>query len=168
MMQIRKKITGFTLVEMLVYVAILLIVSTAAITFLVSLDRFITQYRIETALYRSGTSVLEQVLVSIRQADTLDIGNTVLENPTAGELAVTNGASTTAFVLDAGNLHLFLDGEDYGRLTGDDVTVTSFTVFRHPTAIGNLVRVRLGLSATVSGVTKDVTLYAGGVIRGEL
>ncbi len=159
---------GFTLVEMLVYVAILLIVSTASILFIISLDRLVTQYRIETALYRSGSSALEQVLVGIRQADSFDALNSVLENNTAGALALTNGASSTEFVLDAGQLHLILDGDDYGSLTSDEVTVTDFTVFRHGTVIGDLVRVRLGLSVTVNGTSKDITLYAGGVIRGAL
>jgi len=159
---------GFTLVEMLIYVAILLIVSTASILFIISLDRLVTQYRIETALYRSGSGVLEQVLVGIRQADSLDALNSVFENNSAGALALTNGASSTEFVLESGQLNLILDGQEYGSLTSDEVTVTDFTVFRHPTAIGDLVRVRLGLSVTLNGVDKNITLYAGGVIRGSL
>ncbi len=159
---------GFTLVEMLIYMAILLIVSTASVLFIISLDRLVTQYRIETALYRSGSSVLEQVLVGIRQADSLDVLNSVFENNSSGALALTNGASSTEFVLESGQLNLILDGEEYGSLTSDEVTVTDFTVFHHSTAIGDLVRVRLGLSVTISGVNKDITLYAGGVIRGAL
>lgn len=159
---------GFTLVEMMIYITILLIVATASVSFLVSLNRFITQYRIETALYRSGTSVLEQVLVGIRQADSFDSLNSIVENSSAGALAVTNDVADTEFVLDGGSLKLFVDGVDYGSLTSESVTVSDFTVFRHQTAVGDLVRVRLGLTATINGVSKSVTLYAGGVIRGAL
>lgn len=159
---------GFTLVEMLVYVAILIMVAIASISFIISLDRLVTQYRIETALYRSGSSALEQVLVGIRQADSFDALNSVLENNYAGALALTNGASSTIFELDNGQLNLIIDGDNYGSITSNEVTVTEFVVFRHGTSIGDLVRVRLSLSVTIGDATKNITLYAGGVIRGAL
>lgn len=159
---------GFTLVEMLIYISILVVVSTAAVTFLISLDEFIDQYQVETALYRSGTNVLEQTVVSLRQADTFDALNSIIDDPANGRLGVTAGASTTQLVLDSGRIDLYLDGENYGDLTGDTVTVDSFTVFRYDTAIGQMVRVKVRLTATVGGVTKSETFYGGAVIRGAL
>ena len=162
-----KKNTGFTLVEMLIYMAILLIVSTAGVTFMISLNDFISEYRVETALYRSGTNALEQVVVSIRQADTFN--EVVSATSTAtGTLAVADGVSTTIIRKNNAALELEIGGVDYGNLLSDGVEVTEFYVYQHTTDNGNMVRVKLGLQADVSGVSKALTLYGGAVIRGEL
>ena len=64
---------GFTLVEMLVYLAIFTIITTASVAFLISLDKLIGQYEVETALYRSGSNVMEQIILGARQADQVDL-----------------------------------------------------------------------------------------------
>lgn len=60
------RLSGFTLIEVMVYLFILIIVSTASVGLLLSLDDFIYQYKVETALYRSGTNVLEPIVVALR------------------------------------------------------------------------------------------------------
>jgi hypothetical protein len=53
-------------------------------------------------------------------------------------------------------------------MTDDTVVVNGFTVHQYNTAIGSLIRVRLELTGTVDGVTKDFNLQGGAVIRGAL
>lgn len=53
-------------------------------------------------------------------------------------------------------------------MTSPDVSVEHFTVFRHPTAEGDMIRVRMHLVATVEDLTKSMTFYGGAVIRGDL
>lgn len=153
---------------MLVYIAIFTVVTTAATTFLLSLNEFIGQYKIETALYRSGTNAMEQILLGIRQADQVDLLNTTLETPSAGKLTVEHGASSTAIALNGGTLELTVDGEDLGSLLSDAVTVNEFTVYHDTLSQGELVRVKLRLTATVNSLTKTITLYGGAVVRGAI
>lgn len=160
----RKK-TGFTLIEMLVYLAIFTIVTTASVTLLLSLNNFINQYRIETALYRSGTGVMEQILLSLRQAETVDLLNTIVEDPTQGQLTVETSATTTTFTYTGSELTLTINGDAYGNLITDNVTVDVFTVYHYPIVDGEYVRVKLVLSATLDGISKDLILYGGAVIR---
>jgi len=163
------KIKASSLIEVLVYIAIFMMVSTASVTLILSLDDFIDQYRLETMLYRSGSNVLEPILLAIRQADDVDLLNTVLLTPATGRLTVENVASTTSFTLNAGELGMVVDGTDYGSLTADDVVVDSFTVYHYPLANSEFVRVKLVLTATLNpSVTKTVTLYGGSVIRGSI
>jgi prepilin-type N-terminal cleavage/methylation domain-containing protein len=158
---------GFTLIEVLVYIVILLVVSMAGITLLLSLNDFADQYRLETALYRSGTNVMEQVMVAVREADQYDAGTSVINNAT-GTLAVTKGGVTTSFVRSLDELHYYVEGVDRGNMLQSDVSMTDFMIYKYDTADGSFVRIRLTLTATVDGVTKTITLYDGAVIRGDL
>jgi type II secretory pathway pseudopilin PulG len=164
------KKTGFSLVEMIVYIGIFMVVSVASVGFLFSLEDLIGQYRLETALYRSGSSVMEQVLLAVRQADLVDTLNTVEDSASTGKLTVENVSTSTSFTLDAGSLNLAINGVDYGDLTGEVVTVNGFTVYYYPTADGRqFVRVKLDLTATLNAsFSKSMTFYGGAVIRGAL
>ena len=159
---------GFTLIELLVYLAILMLVSITSVTFLLSLDEFIEQYKIETALYRSGTNALEQIVVALRQAEQLDGTGTVLNDPATGQLSLIAGATTTQFMKVGNEVQLVVNGVNQGSLTNDTVLVTGFTVYQYDAGAGSLVRVRLELSGAVGGVSKDIDLYSGAIIRGAL
>jgi type II secretory pathway pseudopilin PulG len=168
-MNIQKKQSGFTLVEMLVYLAIFMIVSVASVGFMLSLNNFINQYQVETTLYRSGTNIMEQVLLAIRQAEAVDLLNTTEDDPTAGALTLVNAATTTAFTFDGSVLAMSINGVDLGDVTTSSVTVESFTVYHYPLSIGEFVRVRLVLIGTIDGAfSKQITLYGGAKIRGAL
>ena len=160
--------SGFTLVEILIYLAIFTILSTASVAFLFSLKDIVGQYRIETILYRSGTDVMEQILLSIRQADTVDLINTVEDDPANGRLVVENDSNTTEFTFTGGELQMVLNGDNLGYLAGDGVTVSSFTVFHYPLGTAQLVRVRVALSGTAGGISKDIILQGGAVVRGSI
>ncbi len=160
--------SGFTLIEVLIYLAILVVVATGAVTFLLSLDDLIDQYTLETALYRSGTSVMELVLVELRQANELDTLNTVINDPDTGVLSINNDGVNTRFIKAGDELQHVTGGVNEGNLVSEDVTVTGFTVYQYDLGDGTLVRVRLSMSATVEGVTKDLTLHGGAIIRGDL
>lgn len=159
---------GFTLVEMLVYLAIFMAVSTASIGLMISLSDFINQYQIETVLYRSGSNVMEQVMLGLRQADQVDLLNTNLNDPALGRLTLEQGASTTEFVLTGGALNMSVDGVQLGTLLSNNVVVDGFTVFHYPSSRGDLVRVKLQLTATIDSQVKSITLYDGAVVRGSI
>ncbi len=161
---------GFTIVEVLVYLAIFIVVSTASVTFLFSLNDLVGQYRIETVLYRSGTGAMEQILLAVRQADQADPVDTIEDSPSNGRLTVENAAITTSFTLIAGDLNLEINGEQYGDLVMDEVIVDSFTVYYYPLSNNReFVRVRLSLTGAVTGMqSKSITLYGGAVVRGAI
>ena len=159
---------GFTLIEMAVYLGILIFVSTASVALLLSLNGLIGQYRIETALYRSGTNTLEQIIVELRRANQLDVVNTTVNDSTAGQVSLVNGTTTTKFAKVGNELQMTINGVNKGDMTDDTTTVTGFTVYRYDTAVGTLIRVRLRLSATIGSVTKDTDLYGAAIIRGAL
>ena len=164
-----KTTLGFSLVEVLVYLAIFMVVATASVGFMISLHGLINQYRLETLLYRSGTNAMEQVLLTLRQAEQVNMLSSVFETPAAGVLVLENAATTTTFSLNSGALELIVNGNNYGDMTATAVTVDSFTVYHYPLAVGELIRIQLTITGTVDGVhTKQVTLYGGAKVRGAL
>lgn len=165
-MRIREQ--GFTLVEMLVYLAIFVTVATASVTLMISLSTFVDQYRIETRLYRSGTSIMEQVLLAARQADQVVLTGTELATSTAGRVQFENSATTTDFILENNTVTLTINGEAQGSLTSSGVVVDGFTVYRYDTTNGELVRVRLDMTSTNNGVTRSLSVQGGAVIRSAI
>lgn len=161
------KKSGFTLVEVLIYLGIFLVVATSSVTFMVSLDDFVREYKVETALYRSGTSILEQVQLALREGETFNASSSVLYDP-AGVLSISASGTSTTFSQVGGELLLDINSVLKGNLATDPVTVTDFTVYEYDMALGQMVRVRLGLSATIGSTTKSVTLYTGSLIRDSL
>ena len=162
------RLKGFTLVEVIIYLGILSVISAGGVTLILSLDGVLAQFKVETALYRSSTNVLEQVVVALREGEDFDAANSVLNTPATGKLTILNGGVTTAFEKSGSDLNLTIDGLNKGDLLSQGVSVTGFTVYKYNTTVGTFVRVKLNLSATVEGVTKTITLYDGAVIRGDL
>jgi type II secretory pathway pseudopilin PulG len=164
----QKRLAGFTLLEVLVYLSILIVVSTVAVSLLVSLDDIIDRYKVDTALYRSGTNVMEQVVVELRRGDEFNVASSVLADSATGTIAINNGATTTIISRVGDELRLTINGVEYGNLLQDSVAVTGFTVYKSDTASGTFVRVKLELTATAESVSKSIDLYGGAVIRGDI
>lgn len=159
---------GFTLVEVMIYLAILTVVSAGGVGLILSLDGVLAQFKVETALYRSSTNIFEQLIVAVREGEDFDAANSVLNTPATGKLTILNGGTITTFEKSGSDLNLTIDSINKGDLLSEGVSVTSFTVYKYDTTVGTFVRVKLGLSATVEGITKTLTLYDGAVIRGDL
>ncbi len=166
-MSLKKISAGFSLIETLLYLSIFIVVSTASVYVLFSLNEIIDNYRVTTSLYRSGANAMEQIVTSIREADQLS-GATVVHSSSTGVLAVMNGAQTTQFTKTGDDLLLSRAGASLGSLLAPNVDVVGFTVFQYPTTVGTLVRVKLDLEATSGSTTRTVSLYGGSVIRGDL
>lgn len=159
--------TGFSLVEMLVYLGIFLVIVTSSIGFLFSLDRLIDTYQAETLLYRSGTQVLEMATLAIRQGDQFDTFASIQSSPVTGRMVVANPATSTSITKNGGSLDLALNGQSYGNILPPGVTVTGFTVEHYPQAVGEFVRLQVELTATVGTVARSETFYIGAVVRGS-
>lgn len=157
---------GFTLIEALVYVAILGIVSAGSITLLFNLDDLFFQYRVQQELFSSGTATLDRILTELRQAESIELAQSELATSTIGALTLVSDATTTSVALLDGDLQITVNGEVEGLLNSSLVTVDGFTVFHYSLARSDLVRVRLVLSANQGEYTETLTLAGAAVIRG--
>lgn len=161
------KKAGFSLVEFVVYFSLLTVLMVSTVGFLLSLDDLLVEYRLETELYRSGSSIMEQVVLALRQADEYVVGDSVPYPSTSGVLAV-QSASTTQFARVGDELQLTIDSVNYGDITSDTVLVDEFIVYRYSTVAGDFVRVELNLRAVLGNNSRSETFYAGSVLRGAI
>lgn len=165
----RNRITsmkGFTLIEMLVYISVMLLIAVGLVTTFHSLDTALLKNRDDRALTESATVSLERIGRAIRSADSVNTGMSTLGS-SPGVLTLTEGATTTKFSLVSGNLMLTINSKDVGPLTGDDVTVNSLTFTYYPGTATDLVRVALTLTRVGDVSTTTRTFYTSAVLRGS-
>lgn len=157
---------GFSLVEMLVYVAVLMLISAGSITLLLTLADNVERQQANQLVTRSAQSTLERMLKDIRGADAVDTFYSALET-SPGVLVLTADATTTEYSLTGGQIMLEVDGTVLGPLTEENVTVEGVTFFRYDNSLTELVRVELTLSATVGESTVTETFNASATLRGS-
>lgn len=159
-----KKKKGFTLVEVLVYLAILLVASSAAVSVLLSLRFVLERNRVERALADTATSLLERLVREVRDAERVStIGSGLLE--------LTRSPTTTRFYQSGGDVIV--------KTEVGGVTVSEYALDSAHTEISNLTfasytvgtttMVRAVFAATITGVYASTTenFSTAAVLRGS-
>lgn len=156
---------GFTLIEMLVYVALLILISTAAVASLISMTGSFQQQKAEQLVTRNATLVLERLLSDVRTATNVDLPGSTLE-VSPGELSLIHGATTTEYMLVGDELHVVTNGIA-SPLTDSAISVNSLQFFQYDNARTEFLRVAVTFSATAGPITHTQTFNVGAVLRGS-
>lgn len=158
---------GFTLVEMLVYMAILVVVVGASVTLLLSLSQYVQYQRAYQAVLVDGTTVLERFLLDARSAATVNVLASTLADPNGVLVLETAGtpATTTLFSVVDGAVVVSINGVTLGPITTDAVSVPRLTFFHYDSGRTETVRVRLTLTATVGATTVSRDFFATTVLN---
>lgn len=161
----KKRKAGFTLIEMVIYIALLVVISTAAVTALVSLTETVVSYRASQLVMRNAAPLMERFQTDVRNAHAVDLLNSTLES-TPGTLEVMQGATTTAYTLSGGVVEVTQGGSTVA-LTGSGVSVSELRFFAYDNLTTEMVRMQVTLSATVGSVTHTKTFNTATVLRGS-
>lgn len=132
---------GFTLIESLVYIALFVIVSTAAFIALMHYYALFQQYQVRQALFHTGTSAMERVLLEVREAEDIDQDQSVW-TANHGHLIVTVDGEQREVVLVDGVLELRTP-EATTSLNDERVRIDTFTLYPYTSGGITLVRVRI-------------------------
>jgi len=167
---IRKNIQGYSIVEVLVYLAIFTTVSILVInSFIVVLGTFNTT-RANRDLLESGSVAIERLAREIRQSDSVDVVNSVLgSTPGALELDstdVSGNPMAVRFSVSNGALNLYEGGNLIGNLLGQNISATSLFFRRIVTANGEAVRIELTLTDTSGTASRTANFYNTIILRG--
>ena len=158
--------SGMSLIEVMVYLFLLTIVSTAAVGLMLSMSSLYTQYTAKQQLFTVGTVVMERLLTDIREAQNLNSAQSILASSTAATLSLNMGTTTAQYVWNGSDIQVSRTGTATSTLNGGGVRVTSI-VFYSITADGKqFVRVNAQLSVTVGSYTETRTFSGGAIIRG--
>ena len=161
---VRNAQKGFTLVEMLVYMAVFMLIASALVITFLSFDTTLIRNKTERVLAQEARVGLEHILLAIRHADSVDVTMSTLDS-SPGEL-VLDGDEETRFYISGGILMMDVEGTTLGPITSDAVTVDDIT-FNHQSGIAtDIVRVELVLSSNTKALSTTRTFNAGAILRG--
>lgn len=162
---------GFSLVEMVLYVALLTVVTLTIIQMLISISGIYRSIKLDRELEVAGTIAMESLLREIRNASSVNLGESVLDvNP--GSITL-NGVDESAspyvikFIVDSGILKVSKDDEIPSAITASSITV-SYLLFTHITnPVSRGVRVEIEVSGNAGPIYKSERYYGFTVMRGS-
>lgn len=157
---------GFSLVEMLVYIAVLVMISTAVVSTYLSLDSVLARNQTERAVTKAAAAAMEHMLRDIRAASTVNTAERSLPD----ELAVDRGLSTTTeFYLVDERIYVDVNDQTIGPITPEEVSVSDLTFDHHEHTGTSLETEAVRISFTIAVETKSAsttrTFYSSAVLR---
>lgn len=160
---------GFSMVEMLIYLALLASVTIFLVNGISAITKSYADIRLAKAVSTSASAALQRIIHETRQASSIDLsGSTFGANPGVLRLVDTDssGATTTvAFTVVNGVLRVSRGGVDEGPLTLSGASVTNFTLALLQNSISNAVRMTLTIQSSFGVKTRTETFYTTAVTR---
>lgn len=162
-----KKQSGYSLMELVVYIAIFAFLAVTMTKSLLTVMRTYASAKTYRTLQTNGELIMERISREIRDATTITSA-TYDTNP--GALALsgidTNGAVKTASFSVSSDAVQINDNGTTGAISTSDVDISSL-IFRHmTTAVGDVIKVELNLTTTRGNIA-SATFYNTIAIRGR-
>ncbi len=162
----RERIGGFSLIEVIIYLAVLVLATIAVVTTFFSLRSVFERNRTERELADAATEILERIGREARYATSVKVTSTLDTSP--GVLDLDQGATTTKFYVSNNNVTVSQNGVVQGPLDPDSVSVNSL-IFNKYDITGTSTAVRTALTLSVSGryASTSKTFYTTSILRGS-
>lgn len=160
---------GFSLIEMVVYVAILVFMLIIVIEVVFSITRANRTLKSARAIELSAVTALERINREVRNADTIDTAaSTFGANP--GTLSLDGrdalgAAYSVEFYLSAGKVRVRENGADAGPLTLASSSVTSLIFNRFSATTSEGVRIEMRVESGTTTSYRSETFYSTVLVR---
>src|ERR1041385_3348551 len=166
-----QKTRGMTIVEMLFYIAILVVLTGVTVSTLISLSNIYRNLRSLEAVNESAQSSLERIVRESRGATSIDTTQSTLGS-SPGNLFLysldQNGATTTVqFYVSNSAIRIKEAGVDAGPLTASNVRVTNLVFRRIATSTSQAVKIEMTLESGTSTNYVSKNFYSTAVLRGS-
>ncbi|HEY0980358.1 MAG TPA: prepilin-type N-terminal cleavage/methylation domain-containing protein [Candidatus Paceibacterota bacterium] len=159
-MKIKNTNKGYSLLELLVYVALFAMISVLLVHSLVVLMRTYASAQGFRRLQNNGELIIERITREVRDAESISTG-TFGTHP--GTLTLASGGDTVAFAVSNGAATI-TENSTTGILSTSQVAVTNMVFRRITTPVGEGVKVELTLTAT-GGVIRTASFYSTALLR---
>ena len=169
-----KNMHGFTLVEMIIYLAIMTVVTIAMVRALVVVFSSNRASFADSNIRNSAYSAMENMIREIRGSQSIDVVNSVLYPSQTGILQLNQvDASGNPYIVrfsTSSNLSLNLsEGSTsvslIGPITSNGTKVMNLIFTPINTGNSQAVRIQMNLSATANGQTKSQWFYSTVILR---
>jgi type II secretory pathway pseudopilin PulG len=166
-----KTSNGYTLLEMVVYIAILSVFSIVVVFSLVNITKSFLEIRVERNINNAAVASIDRMVREIRLSNSVDILNSTFDaNPgriTLNTIA-SNGSSTTVeFFVSNGVLRMKEGGVDSGALTQSNINVDNLLFNLMTNGTTQAIKISESLSDTRVGTTSTKSFNNTGLIRGS-
>ena len=168
---IRNKRSGFTLVEMIIYIAFFAILSVLAVEAIMVVMRSFYSLRLTQSINQSATTALERMSREVRNAYDIDTAESIF-NANPGRLTLrtkdAGGANTTVeFYVNGGQIGIKEGGIDKGSLMAKSTTVTNLVFRQITTSNSKAVKIEMSLHDAHGVLTRDAVFYDTILLRGS-
>lgn len=155
-----------SIVDTLVYCAVLIILTGAAVTAILTLNTVFERNKAERVITNAATMVIERFARDVRDADTINLLLSTLA-ASSSVVVLENGATTTTYQVVNGAVMLDVQGVSYGALTPSDIKVQNFSVVRYSGSRSDALRLTLDLATSGRFASTSKTFHSSAVLRGS-
>lgn len=163
----RQDLPGYTFLEVLIYIAILALLTAASVTTLVAMHRALAQIRVTRVLNGASAVALERIIRTIRAAQAVDEIGSVFD-ATPGVLVLTGAESpplTHRFFMDGSTLYLTRGSDPPVALTPPGVLVASLIFRATTTPVSRAIKVEVAVESSSGRATTTQNLYGTVILR---
>jgi type II secretory pathway pseudopilin PulG len=161
--------SGFTLVEIIIYLAIFVLLSIVIIDALLAVQKTNRNVIVYNGLTTNAVSVLEKITKETREAVSVDVANSVFATSSGVLQLNTLDNSDTAHVIrfyqDSGIVKMDLDGQYFGPLMTNSAITTALIFNLATTSTSTLVKMELDLTAGQGVYQKSEKFYDSIMLR---
>ncbi len=155
---------GFTLIEILFYIALLIILMGVMITSMFSLFNAFEKNRTERALTHAATIVLERIVREARFANYIHEGLSSF-GTSPGKLVLVESAKQSDFYVSGGAIMYAENSIDIGPLTPSNVLVEDIVFTHLENSVTEAVHIELTLSVREKAASTTKKFYTSAVLR---
>jgi type II secretory pathway pseudopilin PulG len=155
---------GYTIVELLFYIALFALLTLAVINGMITMTRAFRETTIQSEFLQSG-NIVERISREVRQAygiGSISATDLVLNTKDAG------GANKTVeFLLSGSNLQMLENSVLTGNLNTPNISVTALTFTQITTSKGQAVKIFLTVKSNNDALNRAENFYDTVVLRGS-
>jgi type II secretory pathway pseudopilin PulG len=161
-----KNLKGFSLVELIVYCAILVLVLFLLASSIISINDSFREIKVSKNLRVSAYLFLESFAREVRGAEDINDAGSDFATSTGKISLISNaGASTTEMYFSSGKVKLKKDGIVLGDLIASDTTVESLYFDKITTSNSKAIKVKLRVRSSLGVASSTETFYLTSVLR---
>jgi type II secretory pathway pseudopilin PulG len=163
---------GFTLIELVVYAALVSVVGGIILGLMIPMYRAGAEARISRRINTSGALMMERLLREAKDAESINTASSTFgTHPGIFTLNTTNASTTggtVKFSLSSGRGVLTLGDNSSQFLTGSQTHISELVFWRLVASSSEGVRIELTISDTsAASSTRTRTFYGSAVLRGS-
>jgi Tfp pilus assembly protein PilW len=166
---------GLSLVEIVVYLGIVTILTVAVVNSIIGLVTIYQKIKVVRQLRQSAVVAMDRITREIRNASSVDVGNSVLNtNPGSLQLntVTPSGTQTVKFTLtntgvNNGVIRVLENGVDKGPLTSGRASTTNLIFRQITTPYSQAVKIEMTMVASSSKFIRTAKFYDTIILRGS-